>query len=94
MNKILKYISFSLLSFFSTFNFAFACIDSPEDALRKSLIYIGFILITLIGNIYIIFSKNKKNKSILKIIISVLLFSLGVFVLWFLYSMTQNTFCA
>ena len=93
MNKILKYIGFSLLSFLSIFNFAFACIDSPKDSLRKGFIFTAFILITIIVNIYIILFKNKKNKSILNIIISVLLFTLSMFIIWFIYGAMTATFC-
>jgi hypothetical protein len=96
MNKILNYISFSLLGFFSTFNFVFACIGSTESLRNKSLISIEFILFALftsIGNIYIILSKTEKNKSIGKIIISVLLFTISMFIVFYLYEMATLTFC-
>lgn len=93
MNKILKYTGFFLLNFLSSFNLALACIDSPQDVFRKSLISTAFILITLFVNIYIIWSNNKKNKSILRIIVSVLIFNVCIFIIWAIYSLFNYTFC-
>ena len=83
-----------LLNIFTPLSVVFACVKSPQDELYDDIKFISFILVTVLGNIFIIYFNNKKNKYVGKIIGMVLLFTIIMYIIYGVYKMATATFCS